>query len=128
MLDKGDEAIVSLETFANENCVGAAHFKAIGAFEKATIAYWNRSSAAYEKIEIDEQVEVLSMIGDIGRTENGDVKIHAHVVLGRRDCSTIGGHLMSGVVFPTLELFASVYDDELLRKTDKETKLPLLAV
>jgi hypothetical protein len=35
----------------------------------------------YERIHIGEQVELLSLVGDIARDSNGDPKVHAHVLL-----------------------------------------------
>ena len=44
---------------------------------------------------MSEQVEVLSLIGDVA-LKDGEPKVHAHVVVGRSDGSTRGGHLMDG--------------------------------
>ena len=64
---------------------------------------------------------MLALSGNVNRT-----KLHAHVVLGRRDGSTIGGHLKRGHVFPTLELWLSPLTQELIRKRDEATGLELI--
>jgi len=121
VFDKGDEVLATLQQHLNERRIPSAWFQAIGAFESSTIAYWNRETKQYEDIAVDEQVEVLSLSG------NGTPKkLHAHVVLGRRDGSTIGGHLKRGVVYPTLEMHLSVFDHELVRQRDEETGLDLI--
>ena len=125
VLDPDDEFVASLTDFAKKNRIEGGSFSAIGAFQQATIAYWNRESKEYENIEVAEQVEVLALCGSIARSSD-DVKIHAHAVLGRRDGSTIGGHLMRGVVFPTLEIFVVDYGTRLTRQKDVETGLWLL--
>src|SRR5467141_979658 len=104
VLDPQDEFFASLTDFAKKNRIEGGSFSAIGAFEQATIAYWNRETLEYEQIEVAEQVEVLALSGSIARADD-DVKIHAHAVLGRRYGSTVGGHLMRAVAFPTLEIF-----------------------
>ena len=82
IFDKGDEVIAELTNFATEKGIGDAHFTAIGAFEKATLGYFDRARRDYLKIPIDEQVEALSLLGDVAM--KGDApKIHAHVV-GRK--------------------------------------------
>jgi hypothetical protein len=126
VLDPDDEFVASLTDFAKKNRIEGGSFSAIGAFQQATIAYWNRETKEYEKIEVAEQVEVLALGGSIARSSD-DVKIHAHAVLGRRDGSTIGGHLMRGVVFPTLEIFVVDYGARLTRQKDVETGLWLLS-
>src|ERR1700741_4287768 len=108
ILDPGDECVAALTEFAMKNGIEGGSFSAIGAFQDATIAYWNRGTKEDERIAVTEQVEVLAVSGSSARWEE-EVKIHAHAVLGRRDGSTIGGHLMGGVVFPTLEIFVADY-------------------
>ena len=90
VLDPDDEFVASLTDFAKKNRIEGGSFSAIGAFQRATIAYWNRETKVYENIEIEEQVEVLALSGSIARASD-DVKIHAHAVLGRRYGSTVGG-------------------------------------
>lgn len=51
-------------------------------------------------IAITEQVEVLSLVGDIA-LENATPRVHAHVVIGKRDGTAHGGHLIEGHVRPT---------------------------
>ena len=36
---------------------------------------------------------MLSLVGDIAEGENGEPKLHAHVVLDKRDGLAVGGHL-----------------------------------
>jgi len=126
VLDPDDEFVASLTDFAKKNRIEGGSFSAIGAFQQATIAYWNRETKAYENIEVAEQVEVLALSGSIARSGD-DVKIHAHAVFGRRYGSTIGGHLMRGVVFPTLEIFVVDYGTRLTRRKDDNTGLWLLS-
>jgi hypothetical protein len=125
VLDPEDEFVASLTDFAKKNRIEGGSFSAIGAFQQATISYWNRETKEYENIEVAEQVEVLALSGSIARSSD-DVKIHAHAVLSRRNGSTIGGHLMRGVVFPTLEIFVVDYGTRLTRHKDEKTGLWLL--
>jgi hypothetical protein len=62
--------------------LGASHFTAIGAFSDAVVAYFNWSSKRYDHMPIDEQVEVLSMVGDI-TIHRDRPNVHAQVVLGK---------------------------------------------
>ncbi|HYM64002.1 MAG TPA: DUF296 domain-containing protein, partial [Gaiellaceae bacterium] len=79
------------------------------------------------EIPLEEQVEVLSLIGDIAEHE-GQPKVHAHVVVGRRDGRTRGGHLLEAHVWPTLELMLEESPEHLRRRIDEETGLPLIVL
>ncbi len=125
VLHTGNDALAAITEFAVRNRIEGASFSAIGAFQEATVAYWNWDTKKYEHIEVPEQVEVLALTGSIARAGN-DPKLHAHVVLGRRDGSTIGGHLVRAVVRPTLEVFTVDFGARLTRRKDQATGLWLL--
>ena len=122
----GDEAIAGLTAFAKENGLAASHFTAIGGFQEATLGYFNLEKKDYDKIPVREQVEVLSLVGDIALTEKGEPKIHAHVVVGRSDGTTRGGHLLEGRVRPTLEVMLVESPRHLRRKHDPQSGLALI--
>lgn len=121
----GDEVATGLLTFARENKIRASHFTAIGAFNNVTLGYFNWTKKDYEKISIHEQVEVLSLVGNIVM-DNGSPKLHAHVVIGKSDGTAHGGHLMGARVRPILEVIVVESPAHLHRKLDKETGLALI--
>ena len=65
IFDKGDEVVKELTAFAKEHQLAAAHFTAIGAFSQVTLGYFDRARKDYTKIPVREQVEVLSLVGEI---------------------------------------------------------------
>jgi predicted DNA-binding protein with PD1-like motif len=127
VFDTGDEVVSEMTTFARENDLDAASITAIGAFSGATLGYFDIEKKEYEKIPLEEQVEVLSLIGDIALNE-GEPELHAHVVLGRRDGTTRGGHLLEAHVRPTLEAVLIESPDHLKKTTDEETGLALIDI
>lgn len=126
VFDRGEEVIAALRSFAEKNDIRGGSFVAIGAFERAVIAWWSWTTKEYERREIEEQLEVLSLAGNV-TVENGRTKVHAHVALGRRDGIAAGGHLLEGVVRPTLELQLIDYGRAITRIKDETTKLSLIA-
>jgi predicted DNA-binding protein with PD1-like motif len=122
----GDKAIAGLTTFAKEKGLAASHFTAIGGFQEATLGFFNLDRKDYDHIAVREQVEVLSLVGDITLTEKGEPKIHAHAVLGRPDGSTRGGHLIEANVRPTLEVMLVESPRHLRRKHDPQSGLALI--
>jgi predicted DNA-binding protein with PD1-like motif len=104
VLDSGEEAFAAITAFAAEAGLKAASLTAIGAFETATVGWFDFDKKAYKPIEVAEQCEVLSAIGDVATGDDGKPSVHIHTVLGLSDGSTRGGHLLKGRVHPTLEV------------------------
>ena len=123
----GDQAMSGLKAFAEQEHLAASHFTAIGAFKNVTLGYFDWQKKDYVKIPINEQVEVLSLVGDITINE-GKPNIHAHAVLGKRDGSTCGGHLIEAEVRPTLEVILTESPAHLERRFDKEAGLALISL
>lgn len=126
VLDPGDEVHECLHQLADAESLSAAHVTAIGAFRDATLAYFDWEAKAYDEIPVNEQVEVLSLNGDIALDQNDRPKLHLHTVLGRRDGSTIGGHLLGAHVRPTLEVVVTETPAFLRRVHDPHTGLALI--
>lgn len=104
VLDPGEEAFAALTSFAVEQKIGSASLTAIGAFQRATVGWFDLEAKTYRKIPVDEQCEVLSAIGDVATGDDGKPSLHVHAVLGLSDGTTKGGHLLEGTVRPTLEI------------------------
>jgi predicted DNA-binding protein with PD1-like motif len=125
IFDKGDEVVSELERFARDGGLTGSHFTAVGAFERVTLGYFDRDRKDFLQIPIREQVEVLSLVGDIA-LKGIEPKAHAHVVVGRQDGTTRGGHLIEASVWPTLEVVLTDEPEELRRVHDEETGLALI--
>jgi len=125
VFDTGDELVSTLTAFAREHHIAAAHFTAIGAFSDAGIGYFDLQKKDYLKNQVNEQVEVVSLIGDIA-LDQGEPKVHAHVVVGTKNGAAMGGHLLEAHVRPTLELVLQESEEQLKRKFDPESGLALI--
>ncbi len=125
VFDAGDEVVSGLTDFAKREKLGAAHFTAIGAFRELTLGYFDWESKQYEKIPVREQVEVLSLVGNIVMKDDAP-KLHAHVVVGKRDGTAHGGHLIDARVRPTLEVVLSEAPRHLERRHDEQSGLALI--
>ena len=122
---KGDAVMENLQKFAEQNNITGAHFTAIGAFQDADLYYFDWNTKDYQDIPVREQVEVLTLAGNVSR-KDGKPKVHAHVVLGRADGTTRGGHLKEAHVRPTLEVILTEEPEHLRREHDEETGLALI--
>jgi uncharacterized protein len=125
VFETGEEVISTLTAFAKQNHIAAGHFTAIGAFSDAALGYFDLQKKDYLKNKVDAQVEVVSLIGDIA-LDKGEPKIHAHVVVAKKDGAALGGHLLEAHVRPTLELVLQDSGEQLKRKFDPESGLALI--
>lgn len=129
IFDTGDEFVEGLTEFAKERRLDASHFTAVGGFSRATLGYFDVNAKEYRKIPVEEQTEVLTLAGDIALDKDkGEPKVHAHVVLGKVDGSTVGGHVMDAHVRPTLEVVLEESPEHLRRVHDPATGLALINV
>lgn len=125
VFESGDDVLAGIGEFARQAQVTAAHFSAIGGFSDVVLGYFDLITKQYRRIPLPEQVEVVSLNGDIA-LRAGEPMVHAHVVVGREDGSTRAGHLLEAHVQPTLELILVQSPHHLRRRMDDATGLPLL--
>jgi predicted DNA-binding protein with PD1-like motif len=121
---KGDEIMSGLTAFAVREKLVGGHFSAIGALEHALFGWFDNKRKAFRDIPVNEQVEMISLIGDLGLV-NGSPAIHAHGAVAFPDGHVRGGHILEAVAWPTLELFFTAYPAPLVKERDEETKLLL---
>ena len=125
VFDPNDEVVKGIEAFCKETDLKAASFTAIGAFSSASLGFFDLSTKEYNKIPIEEQVEVLSLMGDIIPYQDKP-KLHAHAVVGKADGSAHGGHLLSAIVNPTLEVVVTELPVYLHREMNEQFGIPLI--
>src|SRR5271166_6490152 len=126
--EPGEAFQKTLLFFAQENNIGVSQFTAIGAFRSAMLGYFDRQLRDYIKFSVSEQVEVLTLNGNITFTEDFQPKIHAHAIVGMRDGSVKGGHLFEAEVWPTLEVVITETPRHLMRKFNPEAGLALIEI
>ena len=126
VLDPGEEAFSAIGEFAKRENISAASISAVGAFRRAKVGWFDFASKKYLPIEIDQQCEVLSVLGDIAVDDKGKPSVHVHAVLGVRDGSTRGGHLLEAIVNPTLELTITETPVQLRRTSRPELGIALI--
>ncbi len=126
VLETGDEAVSCLTDFAIQHKIAAAQFTGIGAFRDVTLGFFDWETKQYRKIPVHEQVEIVSLLGDIAYGPDKKPSLHPHIVCSKTDGSTVGGHLLEGHVRPTLEVIVTEAERYLQRRKDPETGLALI--
>jgi uncharacterized protein len=128
VFETGDEIASLLAQFAAGQGLAGSSFKAIGALSFAQLGWLNWETKKYDPAcLLDEQVELLSLIGDIA-LRDGEPQVHAHGVVGRSHGTAHGGHLLEARVRPTCELILTESPIHLQKKYDPETGIALIQV
>jgi uncharacterized protein len=128
ILSAGEEAFAAISDFAAKWKLNGASLTAIGAFERATVGWFDLTAKTYRPIKIDAQCEGLSLLGDIATGDDGHPSLHLHAVLGLSDGTTRGGHFMEGIVRPTLEVTVVETPAHLRRKRRADLGIALIDV
>ncbi|MGC9315083.1 MAG: PPC domain-containing DNA-binding protein [bacterium] len=123
-LEIGDDIIAALTEFAKDEGIRGAHFSGIGAIDRAEIGYFDIDKKEYARKTVSGQRELLSLKGNIGIAEGGDIVVHAHVILGDAEMNCVGGHLFSSRISVTGEISVHPVSD-IERSPNSSTGLKL---
>lgn len=124
--DPGEEVVSGLIRFAKEENIKAGHLTGLGAASKVVLAYYNLKTKKYENKEFIEDVEIVSLIGNIAVKGDGEKVIHVHGVFGRRDFSVFGGHVVSLIVSGAGEVHFTAFPGSVNRVYSEDTGLNLM--
>jgi hypothetical protein len=121
-LKPGTALTSGLLAIAEREKIRTAKVEAIGGVNQLRLAYFNSRTRKYEEHDYDEFFEITSLIGNI-TLKDGEPFLHLHGTFGRRDMSVIGGHVISGMVFPLLEVLITPTKNRALRRFDEKMGL-----
>jgi predicted DNA-binding protein with PD1-like motif len=125
ILSAGDEVQTALADLAQTEGIVGAHYTALGGVRDPEVAWFDLNRKQYKAMSMAEQMEVLTLTGDIGTGDNGKPIVHTHLVLGREDGRAFGGHLVRATASPTVEIFVTSYPKPLRKRHQAETDLQL---
>ena len=91
---KGDEIMSGLTEFAEKYKIRNAHFTAIGAIGKGLFGWADpeNRTRGQKKIELTEEAEIVSLLGNIYIDDKGQSVVHAHGSVALQDGTVKGGH------------------------------------
>jgi hypothetical protein len=125
VFEQDEDAVAGLERVARDYQLASCQITAVGGFARATLGYFDRTRKGYLRIPVAEQCEVLSLLGDIAHEGNRPI-VNVHCVLGLRDATTRGGHLLEAIVWPTLEVIITEWPRYLRKRFDPALGLALI--
>ena len=114
-LDPGDEIVESLHKIPSLTGADYGFFHGIGAVNEVTIGFYDKNLKDYKKRTLKQDLEIVSLFGNIGKDENGNPFAHPHISLGDLECKLYGGHLFNGIISVTLELLFTTVKEPIKR-------------
>ncbi len=124
-MEKGEDILNTLRSFAETKRIRAAVFEGIGSVNKASLGHYDFVTRKYKFETFQEDLEILTLSGNIS-TMNRTPLPHAHVTLGRRDFSVIGGHLDEGSSANMVEIGLKQLPGQLVKAKDEQMGLNVL--
>lgn len=103
-LTPGDEIIKSIKEFAEKEKINGGFFIGIGAGKEFEIGWFETSKNEYKKRHIISEQEIISLVGNLGVNESGELVVHAHIIIAGEDHECLGGHLFKGIISVTGEI------------------------
>ncbi len=124
IVSQNQPVIQTIQQHCKKHNITAAHFTIVGAVKHVELGFYDLASKTYLWKTFEENLEVLTITGNVALLE-GSITIHAHGTFGRKNYSTIGGHVKEAVVSATCEVFLQPLA-QLSRKYDDITGLNLI--
>lgn len=124
-LERGEEVLQTVTTFAVENCITAGIITGLGAADKIRVGYFDLHSRDYPEKTFSGELEILALNGNLSWIGDQPM-VHMHVVFSDENMNALGGHLFEARISATCEIYLKVFSRKLERKRDEETGLNLL--
>ncbi|MFW9854647.1 MAG: PPC domain-containing DNA-binding protein [Candidatus Thorarchaeota archaeon] len=93
-LYRGDDIFKKIEEFCERYRIEGGIIHGMGAVSKANIGFFDGQK--YLEMAFDENLEILALSGNIAKGKQPI--IHLHGVFGKKDGSSIGGHIFPGCI------------------------------
>ncbi len=121
-IDLGEEIVESVRKIALAENIKLAMVNALGAVNRFEVGVYNVSEKVYHKKVYEGTYEIVSLHGSIN-TMNGELYTHLHLSAGSVDGNVVGGHLYSGIIGGTCEMFIDIVDGVVDRIKDEKIGL-----
>lgn len=123
-LEIGEEIHESLLKFASHNQITGGFYHGLGGIENVELGYFSKDTKDYIKKLFTEEVELVSMDGNISLYE-GKLISHCHVCFGDSHFHAHAGHLLKANVSFTVEIIFYPFSKTIEKKEDPKFGLKL---
>ena len=124
VLGRGEKIVEQLGELVQAHEIPSGTITGLGAVMNTRLGFYHLPKKKYDERTIPEEVELVSLIGNITWFENKPV-VHVHATIGTTDFRAMAGHLFEAQVAVTVEIFVSVKDVRVQRKFNPEMGLNL---
>lgn len=126
-LEAGEMLPDALFELASEQNLTSASISGIGGVSDVRLAYYDLRKREYLEFEVEDIVELVSLIGNLSIVD-GEPFWHLHAVVADRTGSVKAGHLVRLKVAVTLECWIDPANAVVERAFDQFTGLKLLNI
>jgi len=126
VLKKSDWVMAVLKEFCQKQGIKNGFFYGIGAVDQVELAHYSVENKKYSKFQLNEPLEMVSLIGNVFLGPDNDLIIHVHGSFSRASGEMVGGHLIESKISGTGEIFFTPLESELKKSFDEETGLKIL--
>ena len=123
-IDKEEEVLENLTSLCEKENIKAGSVVGLGAAKHIKIGLYDVGAKKYNSIEMEEPMEITSLVGNIS-TKEGKTYLHFHINVCNSKMQVFGGHLNFCIIGATCELVLTVLDGEIDRIYDEELGLNL---
>ncbi len=124
-LDYGSDLLNSITYTCEKENIVLGRLELIGAVQRARIGYYLQDKKIYKSSELNEPMEITSLIGNISLKDRKPF-VHAHINLANIEGKVCGGHLLEGTIVFAAEFMIQTFEGpEFIRTLDDHTKLAL---
>ena len=124
--DVGEELLAGILAFCAAQKVEAATVAVIGAASRAELRFYDLETKQYQDCIYQEELEITGLLGNVAMLD-GQPAVHLHGSFGRRDMSTLSGHVQRCVISVTGEVALTHLPGRMERAPVPGTNLNLLA-
>ncbi len=119
-LSHGGDLLEEMTDICLRENIQLARFEALGAVQRARLAFYNQETHEYQFFVIDQPLEITKLVGNVSLKDNSPF-VHAHITLTDKRGNAYGGHLASGTVVFACEFMLEVFDGPMLQRDFDET-------
>ncbi|MGI2262633.1 MULTISPECIES: PPC domain-containing DNA-binding protein [unclassified Staphylococcus] len=125
VLEQGEDIVEAVTDLALEQNGKFGTVSGIGACDNVELNFYNLDTKTYEKKEIKEPLELISLLGNISHIDEKPFA-HLHATFGTNQYETLSGHLTKAVVSATAEIVITMTNLDINRKHNADIGLNLL--
>ncbi|MBN2534995.1 MAG: DNA-binding protein [Spirochaetales bacterium] len=124
-LSHNTDLLEELTGFCISHNITLGRIDAVGAVQKARLAYYDQENKTYRFFTINRHLEITSLTGNI-TIKDGKPIVHVHITLADKKGNAFGGHLAEGTIVFACEVCIQVFQGETFKRGfDRTTGLPL---